>query len=95
MTEDRVGKSFIVILTNGDLPTNPMSLRECAVCGKVFTREQSREHYYVPCPPSSEQSHSIASEPRGRFRMSCASSSPSYDPVCLRKKRLEAVVNLS
>ena len=42
-----------MILTNGDLPTNPISLRECAVCGGVFTREQSQEHYYVPCPPSS------------------------------------------
>jgi hypothetical protein len=52
---DRIGKSFIVIFTNGDLPSNPMSLRECAVCGGVFTREQSREHYYVPCPPSGVQ----------------------------------------
>ncbi len=30
------------------------------VAAQKFTREQSREHYYVPCPPSSEQSHSIA-----------------------------------
>jgi hypothetical protein len=26
-------KPFIVLSTNGDLPTNPMSLRECMVCG--------------------------------------------------------------
>ncbi len=35
MSEDRVGKSFVVILTNGDLPTNLLSLRECALCGEV------------------------------------------------------------
>ena len=33
MTQDRIGKSFTVIFTNGDLPDSPMSLRECAVCG--------------------------------------------------------------
>jgi hypothetical protein len=33
--------------TNGDLPTNRMHLRECMVCGKVFTREQSRKHSEV------------------------------------------------
>ena len=59
--DDRVGKSFVVIFTNGDLPDNPMSLRECAVCGGVFTREQSREHSYIPCPPSSEQPFAIVS----------------------------------
>jgi len=37
------GKPFIVLSTNEDLPTNPMSLRECLVCGEVFTHEQSRE----------------------------------------------------
>jgi hypothetical protein len=56
------GKPFIVIFTNGDLPTNLMSLRECIVCGKVFTREQSREHSEVRCQPSPEQPLSI----RGR-----------------------------
>lgn len=35
-----VSKPFIVLSTNGDLPTNPMRLRECMVCGGVFTREQ-------------------------------------------------------
>lgn len=56
MTQDRIGKSFTVIFTNGDLPNNPMSLRECAVCGGVFTREQSSEHCDVPCPPSADRS---------------------------------------
>jgi hypothetical protein len=55
MMEDRVGKPFIVLSTNGDLPTNPMSLRECFVCGGVFTRDQSREHSDVRCQPSREQ----------------------------------------
>lgn len=59
MVEDHVGKPFIVIWTNGDLPSNPMSLRECAVCGEVFTREQSRKHSEVRCQPSSEQPFSI------------------------------------
>jgi len=44
MADDTIGKSFTVIFTNGDLPTNPMSLRECAVCGGVFTRDQSWSH---------------------------------------------------
>ena len=35
--DNRVGKSFTVIFTNGDLPDNPMSLRECMVRGGVFT----------------------------------------------------------
>ncbi len=61
VADERVGKFFMVIFTNGDLPDNPMSLRECVVCGEVFTREQSREHYYVPCPPSSEQPFAIVS----------------------------------
>ena len=59
--DDQVGKPFIMLSTNGDLPTNPMSLRECMVCGGVFTREQSREHSYIPCPPSSEQPFAIVS----------------------------------
>jgi len=50
--DDRVGKSFIVLSTNGDLPTNPMSLRECIVCGGVFTRNDSREHSEARCQPS-------------------------------------------
>jgi hypothetical protein len=33
MTDERVVKSFVVVFTNGDLPNNPMSLRECVVCG--------------------------------------------------------------
>ena len=44
-----------MIFTNGDLPTNPMSLRECAVCGGVFTRDESREHSEARCHPSLEQ----------------------------------------
>ena len=54
-----VRKPFIVLSTNGDLPTNPMSLRECVVCGEVFTREQSRKHSEVRCQPSPEQPFSI------------------------------------
>ena len=56
MTDERVGKGFTVIFTNGDLPTNPMSLRECMVCGEVFTREQAQEHCDVVCPPTTEKS---------------------------------------
>jgi hypothetical protein len=52
MMNDTVGKLFIVVSTNGDLPTNQMRLRECVVCGGVFTRNQSREHCEIPCPPS-------------------------------------------
>jgi hypothetical protein len=52
MTDDTIGKSFTVIFTNGDLPTNPMSLRECAVCEGVFTRDQSWAHCQILCPPS-------------------------------------------
>ena len=59
MTQDRIGKSFTVIFTNGDLPTNPMSLRECAVCGGVFTRDQSWSHAQIPCQPSLEQPFAI------------------------------------
>ena len=56
MTDDAIGKSFTVIFTNGDLPNNPMSLRECAVCGGVFTREQAKNHCDVPCEPTAEKS---------------------------------------
>jgi hypothetical protein len=59
MIEDRVGKLFIGIFTNGDLPTNPISLGECVVCGGVFTRDKSRQHSEVPCQPSSEQPFAI------------------------------------
>jgi len=55
MSEDRVGKLFIRIFTNGDLLTNPMSLGECLVCGGVFTRDESRQHCEVPCQPSPQQ----------------------------------------
>jgi hypothetical protein len=54
MREDRFGKIFIKLFANGDLPTNPMCLRECVVCGEVFTREESWEHTEVPCQPSPE-----------------------------------------
>ena len=57
--DDRVGKSFIVMSTNGDLPTNPMSLRECLVCGGVFTRDESRDHSDARCQPSPEQPYAI------------------------------------
>ena len=64
MIEDRVGKLFVMMFTNGDLPTNPMCLRECFVCGVVFTRDQSREHSEVPCQPSAQQPFAAA----GRYR---------------------------
>jgi hypothetical protein len=60
MTDDTIGKSFTVIFTNGDLPTNPTSLRECAVCGGVFTRDQSWTHSQIPCQPSPEQPFAAA-----------------------------------
>ena len=59
MRDDTIGKSFTVIFTNGDLPTNPMSLRECAVCGGVFTRDESQEHSEARCQPSLEQPFAI------------------------------------
>jgi hypothetical protein len=55
MMKDWVGKVFVVIFTNGDLPNNPMSLRECYVCGGIFTRDESREHSEVRCQPSQLQ----------------------------------------
>jgi hypothetical protein len=55
MRNDMVGKAFVKFSTNGDLPNNPMSLRECLNCGGVFTREESRDHWDVPCQPSSLQ----------------------------------------
>lgn len=55
MTQDRVGKIFIMLSTNGDLPTNPMRLRECVVCGEFFTRDESREHSEARCQPTPQQ----------------------------------------
>ena len=31
MVEDKIGKLFLKLSTNGDLPKNPMSLRECGL----------------------------------------------------------------
>ena len=64
MTDERVGKGFTVIFTNGDLPTNPMSLRECMVCGGVFTRDQSWAHSQIPCPPSAIQPLGVVTRQR-------------------------------
>jgi hypothetical protein len=64
MTDDIIGKSFTLIFTNGDLPNNPMSLRECAVCGGVFTRDQSWAHSQIPCPPSAIQPLGIVTRQR-------------------------------
>ena len=55
MMKDRVGKVFNVVFTNGDLPMNPMCLRECMVCGGVFSRDQLLEHSQAPCQPSLQQ----------------------------------------
>jgi hypothetical protein len=55
MSEDKVGKIFVMVSTNGDLPKNPVRLRECVVCGGVFTREESRAHCGARCQPSPEQ----------------------------------------
>ena len=52
-------KPFIMLTTNGDLPTNWMRLGECMVCGEVFTREQSRKHSEARCHPSPDQPLSI------------------------------------
>ena len=49
MREDKVGKLFVMMFTNGDLPTNPMCLRECLVCGEVFDRPASMLHADIPC----------------------------------------------
>jgi hypothetical protein len=55
MREDRVGKLFVMLFTNGDLLTNPMRLRECLVCGEVFSRIDSPAHTESLCTPSPEQ----------------------------------------
>jgi hypothetical protein len=64
MKEDRVGKLFVMLFTNGDVPMNPMCLRECLVCGDVFNRPDSLEHAEIPCPPSPRQPFASA----GRYR---------------------------
>jgi hypothetical protein len=57
--DDRVGKSFIVMSTNGDLPSNPMYLGECVICGGVFTQSESMAHLEALCLPSPEQPFAI------------------------------------
>jgi|GEM_PF-1579299 len=64
LVNDRNGKVFITLRSNGDLPTNPMSLRECMVCGDVFTHDESREHSEVACQPWPQQPLAGA----GRYR---------------------------
>ena len=64
MREDKVGKLFVMMFTNGDLPTNPMCLRECLVCGEVFDRPASMLHADIQCELSSEQPFASA----GRLR---------------------------
>ena len=80
MSEDRVGKLFIRIFTNGDLRTNPMSLGECLVCGGVFTRDESRKHSEVPCQPSPVQ-------PFASARMSAS----GVRPVSLRSPSFSGI----
>ena len=55
MREDKVGKLFVMMFTNGDLPTNPRRLRECWVCGEVFNRIDSLAHTEMPCQPSPQR----------------------------------------
>jgi hypothetical protein len=55
MREARVGKLFVMLFTIGDLPTNPMCLRECLVGGEVFSRIDSLAHAESLCTPSPEQ----------------------------------------
>jgi hypothetical protein len=58
MMEDLVGKTFIKFSTNGDLPTNPMSLREFLVCGECSPatsrgstmKFRAHRHHYSPLP---------------------------------------------
>ncbi len=64
MREDRVGKLFIMVFTNGDLPTNPMCLRECMVCGELLNRYEALQHTDMPCQPSARQPLAGA----GRYR---------------------------
>jgi hypothetical protein len=51
----RVGKSFVVVFTNGDLPKNPMSLRECVVCTGEYSPVTSRGR--IPKPRASRRWH--------------------------------------
>jgi hypothetical protein len=60
--------------TNGDLPTNPMCLRECLVGGEVFNRTDSLAHTEIPCQPSSQQ------PARKRKGISCV----AFTDWCLR-----------
>jgi hypothetical protein len=69
MMNDTVGKVFIRLSTNGDLPKNPMRLHECFVCGGVFTRDQSRQHCEIPCHPSPEQPFAVTG--RGSKHQTC------------------------
>jgi hypothetical protein len=55
MRNDMVGKIFVMVSTNGDLPTNPVRLRECLICGEFFSRDDSRDHHAVPCQLSPVQ----------------------------------------
>ncbi|MGA2923855.1 MAG: hypothetical protein ABSE28_22355 [Candidatus Sulfotelmatobacter sp.] len=55
VADDIVGRGIIKIFTNGDLPTNPMLLSECLVCGGIFTFEDSWPHYKSECKVSPEQ----------------------------------------
>ncbi len=64
MKEDKVGKLFIMLFTNGDLTTNPMCLRECLVCGDVFNRIDSLAHTEMPCQPSPQQPLAAAGRQR-------------------------------
>jgi hypothetical protein len=64
IADDHVGKSFIVMFTNCDLPSNPRYLGECLVCGGVFTRDQSMAHLEARRLPSPEQPYAIVSTPR-------------------------------
>ena len=59
MRDDIVGRGIVKIFTNGDLPTNPMRLSECLVCGGILTFEQSWAHYKSDCKVSSEQPFAI------------------------------------
>lgn len=59
IADDRVGKSFIVMSTNGDLLNNPVYLGECVICGGVFTHDESIAHLEARCLPSPEQPYAI------------------------------------
>jgi hypothetical protein len=48
MRKDIVGKLFVKVITNGDLPKNPVCVRECVICGGVFTRSEYLAHEILP-----------------------------------------------